>query len=152
MPPISPGRTRVIKPEPTDVKGKCIECGGPQKPYVRKGIRRYQARCQKCLAKRCAPVDPKSNSIMNRIYSRRQRLRRFGLTEEIHDMMLADQDYKCAICEKSETEEGRGFAIDHNHKTHENRGLLCFHCNTGLGKFGDDVESLKRAVAYLEKY
>jgi hypothetical protein len=30
------------------------------------------------------------------------------------------------------------------------RGVLCFNCNRGLGKLGDDVASLERAIAYLE--
>lgn len=29
------------------------------------------------------------------------------------------------------------------------RRLLCFGCNVGLGKFGDNIAGLQRALAYL---
>lgn len=29
------------------------------------------------------------------------------------------------------------------------RGLLCSDCNLSLGKFGDDVATLERAITYL---
>ena len=41
--------------------------------------------------------------------------------------------------------------MDHDHGTGEFRGWLCTPCNTGLGKMGDSVEGLERAIAYLKK-
>lgn len=41
--------------------------------------------------------------------------------------------------------------VVHCHKTGKVRGLLCFNCNTGIGKLKDDIELLKRAVEYLER-
>ncbi len=32
------------------------------------------------------------------------------------------------------------------------RGLLCHDCNTGIGKFGDSPEALKKAIDYLERF
>src|ERR1035437_5015629 len=40
---------------------------------------------------------------------------------------------------------------DHDPLTKRFRGWLCFHCNTGLGKLGDNIEGLRRAIAYLER-
>lgn len=31
-------------------------------------------------------------------------------------------------------------------------GILCFNCNRCLGKLGDDVDVLRKALAYLEKH
>jgi hypothetical protein len=65
----------------------------------------------------------------------------------------------CAICDKpvykhkSEVPAGVdgtwGWQCDHDHETNEFRGWLCKKCNTGLGALGDNLESLLRAVEYL---
>ena len=40
---------------------------------------------------------------------------------------------------------------DHDHTTNHFRGWLCFACNTGIGKLGDKVEGLIKAINYLER-
>lgn len=54
----------------------------------------------------------------------------------------------CECCGKPVT---RNWQLDHCHETGEFRGWLCKQCNTGLGNLGDTLESLKLAVAYLER-
>jgi len=39
--------------------------------------------------------------------------------------------------------------VDHNHNTNKVRGLLCNHCNRGLGHFRDNTETLLKAIDYL---
>lgn len=46
---------------------------------------------------------------------------------------------------------GKALALDHDHETGAFRGWLCFFCNSGIGKLGDTVAGLRRALAYLEK-
>ena len=41
---------------------------------------------------------------------------------------------------------------DHDHKTGKRRGILCSHCNTGIGMLKDNPEIIRRALEYLEKY
>ena len=36
--------------------------------------------------------------------------------------------------------------------TEKYRGFLCHFCNTGIGKLGDDIEGVTRALRYLEKH
>ena len=40
---------------------------------------------------------------------------------------------------------------DHCHDSHEHRGWLCNNCNTGIGKLGDNLEGVLKAVDYLAK-
>lgn len=74
----------------------------------------------------------------------------YGITLSDYESMLSAQNHRCAICDRL-SPYGR-LHVDHNHKTGESRGLLCFDCNSGLGKFGDDVGVLRDAIKYLELY
>jgi hypothetical protein len=40
---------------------------------------------------------------------------------------------------------------DHCHNTHEHRGWLCNNCNTAIGKLGDNLEGVLKAVDYLAR-
>ena len=48
--------------------------------------------------------------------------------------------------------KGDSLHFDHDHKTQKYRGFLCHFCNTGIGKLGDDIDGLKKALRYLEKH
>ena len=78
----------------------------------------------------------------------RRKYRKYGITEELYLGMLQSQEYRCKICRTSEPGV-KGWQIDHCHSSNIVRGLLCHHCNTGLGSFQDDVEILKAAIEYL---
>lgn len=76
----------------------------------------------------------------------RIRLRWHGIVKLDHMRILEQQRYVCAICGGSLVEREH---VDHDHITGRVRGILCGHCNNGLGLFKDNRESLIRAVAYL---
>lgn len=84
--------------------------------------------------------------------------RTFNITLEQYNEMLVMQNNVCAICEKEETKVFKktgkinDLAVDHCHKTGNIRGLLCWRCNTAIGRFEDSIELLQNAVAYLEKH
>lgn len=63
---------------------------------------------------------------------------------------LESQGGLCAICGRSESLE-QALALDHCHKTGRLRGLLCMQCNTGLGMFRDNPETLQAAIDYLNR-
>jgi hypothetical protein len=64
--------------------------------------------------------------------------------------ILRAQDGKCAICRTDRPGGKRTyFHVDHDHVTNKVRGLLCSTCNTGMGKLGDSVSTVWRAVRYL---
>jgi len=73
---------------------------------------------------------------------------KYGMTLTDVEGMLASQGGKCKVCS---TELTRTTAnVDHCHVTGYVRGILCTNCNTGIGSLGDNVEGLKKALAYLE--
>lgn len=73
----------------------------------------------------------------------------YGLTEEMFQSMLEQQDYSCKICGVHQEETYKGLHVDHCHDTLQVRGLLCYKCNTGLGQFNDNPELLNKAKEYL---
>lgn len=77
-----------------------------------------------------------------------QRFSRHGTTKQDCLELLEQQGGCCPICGAS-LNIGEG-VIDHNHKTGQVRGILCVNCNTGLGKLGDSVSSLTKALVYIK--
>jgi len=75
--------------------------------------------------------------------------RKFGLSLEQYDEMLAAQHGGCAICGDA-PEANVSLHIDHDHDTGAVRGLLCFSCNGGLGQFKEQPDLIRAAAAYLD--
>ena len=55
---------------------------------------------------------------------------------------------ECECCGQSSE---KSLVVDHCHNTLRFRGWLCEQCNHGIGKLGDNLEGVKKAVEYLEK-
>ena len=75
------------------------------------------------------------------------RLKRYGLTAEQFDRMVASQQNRCAICRKE-------FiltipAVDHDHKTGKVRGLLCSKCNLALGHLEENIQTVESLRSYI---
>ncbi len=77
--------------------------------------------------------------------------KRYGITHEERDTLLARQGGVCAICGTSDPGAKRGWHVDHCHSTGRVRGILCPNCNVGLGNFRDQPHLLTRAIDYLKK-
>ena len=59
--------------------------------------------------------------------------------------------FECPICAKR-TIAGitSKVVLDHNHRNGEARGWICDSCNTGIGRFKDNVEIIKKALKYIK--
>jgi hypothetical protein len=79
---------------------------------------------------------------------RKWKLAMRGLTDVQREAIYHDQGGTCAICAKAKPVEQ--LKVDHDHATGVIRGLLCHHCNVGLGHFFDVAETLRSAASYLE--
>lgn len=106
----------------------------------------YSTQCRECIG-RAASFDKDAKRA-------RARMNNYGIGPDAHAQLLASQGGVCAICGKlPRKEHGRGslLHVDHDHKTGVVRGLLCVSCNTGLGRFDDDAEILRRAADYVSR-
>lgn len=89
------------------------------------------------------------------------RLRRvYGITFEEYLRLLSVQAGSCAIC-KRQPREGKGLHVDHKHQRRDRylrgnekrssvRGLLCWVCNTAIGKFRDNSTKMRAAADYID--
>lgn len=81
-----------------------------------------------------------------------------GMTIAQYNILCDKQKGKCAICGQfqktidSRSNKPRSLYLDHNHKTNENRGLLCSDCNSLLGFAKDDFKILQKAGKYLQEW
>ncbi|WP_347239676.1 endonuclease VII domain-containing protein [Streptomyces sp. L2] len=71
--------------------------------------------------------------------------RKYDLTPVELDALIAAQRGICCICLTAPAVH-----VDHCHKTGRVRGVLCFNCNSAIGKLRDDPDAVRRAAAYLE--
>lgn len=57
--------------------------------------------------------------------------------------------FLCPICKKQSIGGISKHVLDHNHHTGEVRGFICESCNTGIGRFDDDVSLVRNAINWL---
>ena len=115
----------------------CIKCG-EEKLLTDYGIRNnrneYRNDCKKCQSQVGKEVK---------------------LLEKNHP--YPDDGHQCPMCLRTKDQlshlfrDRRVWVLDHDHKTKQFRGWICNTCNTGLSRFGDDIETLQRAIVYLRK-
>ena len=82
--------------------------------------------------------------------------RHYGITLTEYAAMYTTQNGKCAICGQPETTivhgKVRDMSVDHCHTTGRIRELLCNACNHVLGEAKENKDTLRAAIAYLEKH
>ena len=142
---------------------KCSRCAS-EKPlsefYQQKktsGVRVPMSHCKVChrydMKARTDALSPSGKEAYLLQMRARQLKRIFGLTVEQYDAMKLAQGACCKICRRPETSvyksgKVRSLAVDHDHKTGEIRGLLCWKCNTRMGYF-EKNELMLALVTYL---
>jgi hypothetical protein len=154
----------------------CAKCGQTKdvsefhrEPRALDGLKTY---CRTCVAAyhkayRLRPEVKRRRTEANRVYRKAYDQRpesralkrnhllknKYGITSDDYDRMLEEQGGRCAIC-GTDKPQGmhRRLNVDHDHKTGVVRGLVCYECNVGLGKFRDDTDVLRNAIRYLERF
>ena len=105
-------------------------------------------RCKSCKSKLATE---KRNKIAPEIKRMRYCCKKHNITEE--EFWEFESRTNCDLCgidfsRKKSKHTPRN--IDHDHDTGKVRGVLCSGCNLGLGKLGDNIEGVKKALAYLK--
>jgi Recombination endonuclease VII len=105
------------------------------------------------------PVRAANCKPCQKAFLREWRLRKFSLSLEDYELLLKQQDGRCAVCSYF-PETGEVLRVDHDHRCCPGndyscgkciRGLLCDWCNLGLGNWLDDPVLLESAARYLRK-
>lgn len=106
----------------------------------------------KRYCKQCAVLITKNYVLKSPLSQVKYNLKKkYDLSLEEYFSLLEGQKNRCAICENSFSDSlKRRLNVDHCHETGKVRGLLCFNCNTALGKFNDDINLLINALNYLQ--
>lgn len=115
---------------------------------------RHRSHCKECLSIKAAIRWETDENFKQRgkDHAYRYSLKKnYGVTEADYLKILAEQNGVCKICQQNSHLKSGRLALDHCHKTGRVRGLLCTRCNAGIGMFNDDLERIKKAIAYLEE-
>lgn len=146
-----PDAHRITAINQDGTEGTCQVCG-PVKVYARARasgkprhecmtLRHGRAReYEKTRTRVRAPYNPEAGR-------RRWLRKKYGITVEQYDEMVAAQDGRCAICGDAPEQ----LYVDHCHSTGVVRGLLCHGCNSGIGFLRDHPEILTAAIGYLSR-
>lgn len=134
-----------------NVKDRYIELNKGRDPYLSELIEKPCSKCKCILPLTEFYRNKRQKDGLNsycKLCDKKRVAERRGHTLDIDSdtyyALVKKQNGLCAICDRP----GK-LAIDHCHTTNIVRGLLCFSCNTSLGKFEDNIEWLQSAVRYL---
>jgi len=122
----------------------CAKCGdarrAPSHAYCRRcrneyqnGYRRYRYKTELAYRQKARAAN---------------RSRLYGVSEDRHTELWAQQGGVCAICLLDD--EAKGLGVDHDHETGAVRGLLCQNCNGAIGMLRERQDLLVRAGEYLQ--
>lgn len=126
----------------------CKKCGSSFEP-------KYKTQVFCCPDCNTAFYRVSKNSHPNRKYKKKTKdevLReKYGISLEVYQALSESQNHRCKICKKDiKNIVKHVLFVDHCHKSHRIRGLLCGKCNSMLGFADDNPEILISAAKYLE--
>lgn len=100
---------------------RCAECGSETKPKRR---------------------PPKHRAVLEQMA--------YGDFAVLSVLIHGGAPHACGCCGAERPEGGKRLHRDHDHRTGEPRGILCFRCNSELIR-QNTLAELERAVAYLKR-
>lgn len=74
----------------------------------------------------------------------------YGISEDEFENLLKSQNGRCAICGTDSPGGSRKmWNVDHDHKSGNVRGLLCWNCNSAIGLLKDDCNIIMAAARHV---
>lgn len=141
-----------------ECKTKCVRCDVllTSTNYTT-ATQRKQFTCNACVAE---VVRNSRDKTKQREYDL---LRKYAITVNEYEELLAAQEGACWICKKVPGEGAKRLSVDHKHAKGEKkrnpreirervRGLLCWPCNKAIAYLRDESENAIRAAEYLTKW
>ena len=127
-------------------------CDFHRSKYKKDGITSW---CKLCVKKKYIKycLVPANKKRLQKQLRAHKLKHKYNITLEIEEKFRVNQNNKCAICNIrfSNKKQATMMCVDHNHKTKKVRGLLCWNCNTALGKLKDSIKILQKAIDYLTR-
>jgi hypothetical protein len=144
------------------INGRVLYGGQMRDKEKKKAVSRdyYTAHRVEVLAKKKSQhaTDPTARAAYHKAYNeahrgdrRAKHLESYGLTPRAFSALLSSQGDACAICRTSDWGK-RGPFVDHDHRTGQVRGILCFRCNSALGYVNDNPNIILAMGDYLSNF
>jgi len=118
------------------------------KEYAKEYRLKYKEK-DKLYQKQYRADNTEATALYKAAWYQKKRFDKYGILREDFDLALKNCNNACSICLVAFSDTIRPY-IDHCHTTGKIRGIICFHCNTGLGHFKDKEELLMKARDYLK--
>lgn len=123
----------------TTYRGRPCRHGHGTKRNIKSG------KCVRCMIDRANRQRREADPVELRMYNRAAKRKGRGTPEPTRPEPL-----NCEACDAPPNGSG-SLHLDHDHTTGKFRGWLCSRCNTAIGKLGDNVAGVRRALAYLAR-
>lgn len=125
---------------------RCVTCGELRPRELFFSTDNYSGRrCYYCRRARAAKA---LQTAFDENY-RALNIKKYGMRLPDLEALFLFQGQRCRICWTSDPGGAGAFHVDHCHESKRVRGLLCTHCNVGLGMFKDSPALLASASEYL---
>lgn len=132
---------------------QCNKCGAikPLGEFAKRDKGKYRPTCKEChnayqreYWQRAGTWEKQKDRITQYKRDNKAKLAalKYGISEEQY---IEGMSGLCQLCGNRPAE-----AVDHCHATGLFRGFLCGLCNRGIGMLGDTLDSVRKAVVYLE--
>ena len=109
----------------------------------RNGVDRHMSTCSTCNVQQALSKQKAFKSAFGKLYR-----------NDLLKKHRPPEDAPCDCCGVPMTfdRSATGVCFDHCHETETMRGWICQKCNVGIGKLGDNLEGLMKAVRYLQHH